>query len=68
MTTEHKPTSERVTLKGAVLAEIVKGNPGQKIKSVEYGQYGDIRRIEWYEHDPDFVDEGKDGGADGLGL
>lgn len=42
-----------VTLKGEVIAEIVKGNPGQKIKAVEYGQYGEIRRIEWFENEPD---------------
>jgi hypothetical protein len=41
--------NERVTLKGQVIAEIVAGNPKGRLKAVEYGQHGDIRRVEWFD-------------------
>lgn len=40
-------SSGRVTLKGQVIAEIVAGNPGGRLKAVEYGQFGEIVRVEW---------------------
>jgi hypothetical protein len=38
-----------VTVKGQVLAEIIKANPRGRLKVVEYDSYGGIRRIEWHE-------------------
>jgi hypothetical protein len=44
-------SDQRVSIKGEVIAEIVAGNPGGKLKSVEYGSFGNIVKIEWYEPD-----------------
>lgn len=44
--------TDRVTLKGQVIAEIVAGNPGGRLKSVEYGSFGEIKRIEWHDDPP----------------
>lgn len=38
-----------VTLKGRVIAEIVAGNPGGRLKAVEYDSFGGIKRIEWHD-------------------
>lgn len=37
------------TGKGLVVAEIVKGNPAGRLKAVEFGAYGELRRVEWHE-------------------
>lgn len=42
----------RVTLMGEVIAEIAKGNPAGRLKSIDYGQYGAIVRVEWYDDPP----------------
>lgn len=39
----------RVTLKAAVIAEIIAANPGGRLKAVEYDSFGAIKRIEWYD-------------------
>ena len=44
---------KRVSLKGEVIAEIVAGNPDGKLKSIEYGSFGNIIKVEWYEPDAD---------------
>lgn len=48
--------TDRVTLKGQVIAEIVAGNPDGILKCIEYGSFGEIKRIEW--HVPESDDEG----------
>lgn len=48
-------TPSRVTLKGAVIAEIVAANPNGRLKSVEYDSFGGIKRIEWHD-DPEEVE------------
>jgi hypothetical protein len=48
---------KRVTLKGRIIAEIVAGNPEGRLKAIEYGSLGEIRRIEWeYEAKEDIPD------------
>lgn len=47
---------KRVSIKGEVIAEIVAGNPGGKLKSIEYSSDGAITKIEWFE--PSSEDEG----------
>ncbi len=42
----------KVTLKGEVLAEILRANPKGRIKSVEYGSFGEVRKVEWYDDPP----------------
>lgn len=47
--------SQLTTLKGEVIAAIVKGNPAGRLKAIEWGNYGEVRRVEWYD-DPPVVD------------
>ncbi len=44
------------TIKGSVIEEIRAGYPEGKLKSIEYGSFGNIVKIEWYE--PEADDEG----------
>jgi hypothetical protein len=41
--------SERVTLKGEVVKAIVEANPAGRLKAVEFGIYGELRRVEWHD-------------------
>lgn len=43
----------RVTLRGAVIREIVAANPEGRLKAVEYDSFGGVRRVEWHDDPKD---------------
>ena len=58
--------SRPVTLKGEVVAEIVKGHPRGRLKAVEWGAYGELRRVEWHDDPPEQAAT-NDGEREGAG-
>lgn len=35
--------------KSIIIKELVAANPKQRLKAVEFGAYGELRRVEWHD-------------------